>query len=207
MPELVLASTSRYRYHLLARLQIPFETVAPDALENLIDGESPGDMAARLALAKAESVASTLAAPGPSPGASDRVIIGSDQVLAAGGVKLGKPGTHSRAVAQLEAVSGRWVRFHTGVTVLRPSTGYAYTLVETYDLRFRSLSAQLIEQYLQTEKPYDCAGSMKAEGLGIVLLESARGDDQTTLLGLPLIALTRVLRDAGFDVDSAVGTA
>ena len=206
MPELVLASTSTYRKDLLARLQIPFETIAPDAVENLIDGEGPGEMAARLAGAKARCVVSVPDANGAAQGHRDRVIIGSDQVLAAGSRKLGKPGTHQRAVAQLQSVSGQWVRFHTGVCVLRPLTGYSRTLVETYDLRFRTLSDSLIEQYLQTEKPYNCAGAMKAESLGVVLLESARGADQTTLLGLPLMALTRVLRAAGLDVDGMIGS-
>ncbi|MBJ37590.1 MAG: septum formation protein Maf [Gammaproteobacteria bacterium] len=192
-PELILASTSESRRALMERLRIPFRIAAPGIAEASIPGESPGQMAGRLATAKARAIATTSTA--------DVIVIGSDQVPASNGATLGKPGTHERAVDQLQSVSGRWVRFHTGVSVQRPATGFSSTLVETYDLRFRQLGAPLIERYLNAERPYHCAGSLKVEGLGILLLEAARGNDQTTVLGLPLMSLTRLLRDAGLDPD------
>jgi len=199
VPKLILASTSTYREALLQRLRIPFNVIAPSTAEALQDGEPPGAMAARLAAAKARDAAQITDEP-------DAIFIGSDQVLAADSRKLGKPGTHDRAITQLRSVSGRWVRFHTGLTVLRPKVNYSQTVVETYDIRFRTLSDPLIEQYLRAEMPYDCAGSLKAEALGIVLLHSARGEDHTALLGLPLISLVRLLREAGLDIDAAIGS-
>ncbi len=187
MTQLILASTSPYRRNLMSRLRLPFETRKPNVSEDLLPGEPPGAMAWRLAEAKARSV----------PCDADSVVVGSDQVLEIDGQKLGKPGTHERAFEQLMQVSGRWVRFHTGLCVWRPGIKSAQTCVETYDLRFRKLDAQLVEAYLRTEQPYDCAGSLKAEGLGIVLLAEGRGADQTTLLGLPLMRLVTLLERAG----------
>ena len=196
-PELILASTSTSRKALLERLRMPFRVVAPEVVEATVDGEPPGRMAARLAQAKAAAVS-----PGhPDVQTKDFIVIGSDQVLEANGQKLGKPGSHDRAVEQLGAVSGRWVRFHTALTVTHPAAGYSRTVVETYDLRFRSLSRSLIDRYLHAERPYDCAGSLKVESLGIILLSAERGTDQTTVLGLPLMALIRLLREAGLDPD------
>ena len=190
MPRLLLASTSRYRRELLARLRLPFEGVAPQVDETPRAGESPPDLACRLALAKAAEVA------GRHPGA---VVIGSDQVAELDGRPVGKPGDHVRARAQLQAMQGRSVRFHTAVAVLRPATGFVGSALATVQVRFRRLDDAEIERYLQLEQPYDCAGSAKCETLGIALLESIDSDDPTALVGLPLMRTCALLRQAGID--------
>ncbi len=189
-PSLILASTSRYRRELLERLRLPFEVDAPDVDETPRHGEPPAALAERLAQAKAAVVS------GRHP---DAVVIGSDQVADLAGVPLGKPGTHERAVAQLHAMSGRAVVFHTALAVLRPATGFARVLRVPVTVRFRRLDEAEIEAYLRAEQPYDCAGSAKSEGLGIVLLDAIESDDPTALIGLPLIATARLLREAGLD--------
>ena len=188
---LVLGSTSRYRRELMQRLCIPFDVAAPDVDETPQDGESPHDLACRLALAKARAVAALH---------PDAVVIGSDQVADLDGEPLGKPGTHERAVAQLQRMRGRTVVFQTAVAVVCQDTGFAQTDLAAVRVVFRNLSDAEIEAYLRTEQPYDCAGSAKSEGLGIALLESIDNDDPTALVGLPLIRTCRMLRAAGLPI-------
>ena len=188
---LVLGSTSRYRRELMQRLCIPFDVAAPDVDETPQDHESPHDLACRLALAKARAVAALH---------PDAVVIGSDQVADLDGEPLGKPGTHERAVAQLQRMRGRTVVFQTAVAVVCQNTGFAQTDLAAVRVVFRNLSDAEIETYLRTEQPYDCAGSAKSEGLGIALLESINNDDPTALVGLPLIRTCRMLRAAGLPI-------
>lgn len=186
---LVLASTSVYRRDLLARLRLPFDARRPEVDETPRPGEAPGPLAQRLARAKAEAVASR------SPGAW---VIGSDQVAELDGVALGKPGGRAAAIAQLQAMSGRSVRFHTAVCLCRDGTVH-----EAADLtlaRLRRLDADEIARYVDAERPFDCAGSFKAEGLGIALFEAIESRDPTALVGLPLVATAHLLRKAGFAV-------
>lgn len=185
---LILASTSRYRRELLARLALPFETAAPDVDETPRAGEAPRELALRLALEKAQAVAAR------KPQA---IVIGSDQVADLHGQPLGKPGTHERAAAQLARMSGQTVLFHTAVAVVQASRGFAQSSLATVTVRFRALDAATIERYLLAEQPYDCAGSAKSEGLGIALLQAIESDDPTTLIGLPLIRTAQLLRAAG----------
>ncbi|NRF66829.1 septum formation inhibitor Maf [Aquincola sp. S2] len=187
---LILASTSRYRRELLERLRLPFEAVAPQVDETPRTGETPADLARRLALAKAGEVARRYPAA---------VVIGSDQVAELDGRPIGKPGTHERAVEQLRSMRGRAVIFHTAVAVLRPSTGFEQLLLAPVTVHFRDLSDADIECYLRTEQPYDCAGSAKCETLGIALLNAIHSDDPTALVGLPLIRTCAMLRAAGLD--------
>lgn len=193
LPRLVLGSTSRYRAELLTRLHLPFTAQAPDTDETPRPGEAPAALASRLAKAKAQAVARACGV------ADDVVVIGSDQVADLGGEPIGKPHTHARAVAQLRRMRGQEVVFQTAVAVVRPRTGFEGIELVPVRVRFRDLSDDDIEAYLQAEQPYDCAGSAKSEGLGIVLLEAIRSDDPTALVGLPLIATSRLLRQAGLD--------
>lgn len=193
-PPLILASTSRYRRELLARLHLPFEVQAPDVDETPQSGEAPAALALRLALAKAQAVARL------HPTA---VVIGSDQVADLDGTPIGKPGSHERAVEQLRAMRGRNVVFQTAVSVVRVSSGFAQTLLAPVTVHFRALSDAEIEFYLRTEQPYDCAGSAKCETLGIALLERIESDDPTALIGLPLIRTSALLRAAGIDALTA----
>jgi septum formation protein len=185
---LVLGSTSRYRRELLDRLQLLFDVASPDVDETPQPGESPLDLALRLALAKARAVA------GRFP---DAVVIGSDQVADLDGVALGKPGTHERAVDQLRRMRGQSVVFQTAVAVVCQDSGFAQVDVAPVRVRFRDLGDDEIESYLRAEQPYDCAGSAKSEGLGIALLDAIDNDDPTALVGLPLIRTCRMLRAAG----------
>ncbi len=187
---LILASSSRYRCELLARLGLAFEVVVPGVDETPPPGAAPGELAAQLARAKAEAVATLH---------PDAVVIGSDQVAELDGQPIGKPHTHDRAVAQLRAMSGRRVLFHTAVAVIRRDRGYVRGLLAPVAVKFRTLSDGEIEYYLRTEQPYDCAGSAKSEGLGIALLASIESDDPTALIGLPLIRTCTLLREAGLD--------
>ena len=189
--ELVLASTSRYRQALLTRLGLPFQAVAPDADEEPLPGERPSATALRLAAVKANSVA----AAHPSA-----LIIGSDQVADCDGRPIGKPGNHDNAVALLTALSGKTVVFHTGLALLDAASGVCATAMVDIRSTFRRLSTAEIERYLAREQPYDCAGAVKSEGLGIALFEAIESDDPTALIGLPLIRLTGMLRDAGVSV-------
>ena len=185
---IVLGSTSRYRRELLERLRLPFSVSAPDVDETPAPGESPRDLALRLALAKAQAVATQH---------PDAIVIGSDQVADLAGQPLGKPGEHDRAVQQLRQMRGQTVIFQTALAVVCLATGFEQVDLAQVRVVFRELSDDEIEAYLQAEKPYDCAGSAKSEGLGIALLESIDNDDPTALVGLPLIRTARLLRQAG----------
>ncbi len=184
----VLGSTSRYRRELLARLHIPFEVAAPEVDETPRPGEAPAALARRLALAKARAVAVKFPAA---------AVIGSDQVADLDGEPLGKPGTHERAVVQLQRMRGRTVVFQTALAVACAETGFEQVDLAPVRVRFRDLSDAEIETYLRAEQPYDCAGSAKSEGLGIALLDAIDNDDPTALVGLPLIRTCRMLRAAG----------
>ncbi len=187
-PRLVLASTSRYRRALLARFGLPFETEAPGVPESQIEGELPMDRALRLALEKARAVAARC---------PDALVIGSDQVAAAGGGVLEKPGDAARARAQLAQLSGGSARFYTACALICQDTGLRLAHLDTTCVTLRALSAAEIERYVGRDEPYDCAGSFKAESLGITLFESIETSDPTALIGLPLIWLAGALRSAG----------
>jgi septum formation protein len=188
---LILGSTSPYRKELLSRLGIPFQTDRPQVDETPSPGEMPAALAIRLALAKAREVAQR------NPKA---VVIGSDQVADLNGEPLGKPGTHERAVAQLQRMRGETVIFHTALAVVCPDTGFEQSELAAVRVQFRPLSDEEIEHYLRAEQPYDCAGSAKSEGLGIALLDRIDSDDPTALVGLPLIRTCRLLRAAGVQI-------
>ena len=189
-PPLILASTSRYRRELLERLHLPFTVQAPEVDEMPLAGESPAETARRLALAKARAVAVQ------QPGS---LVIGSDQVAELDGAAIGKPGSHQRALEQLRAMSGRTVLFHTAVAVMCVATGFEDEALVTVTVRMRELGDAEIEHYLRIEQPYDCAGSAKAETLGIALIDAIVSDDPTALVGLPLIRTSAMLRAAGLD--------
>jgi septum formation protein len=187
----ILGSTSRYRKELLSRLQIPFDTAAPDVDETPHPNESPKDLAMRLALAKAHAVA--LKNP-------QAVVIGSDQVADLEGEPLGKPGNHANATLQLQRMRGKTVIFQTALSVVCLTTRFEKTDLAVVKVKFRDLSDSEIESYLLAEEPYDCSGSAKSEGLGIALLESIESDDPTALIGLPLIRTCLMLREAGVNI-------
>jgi septum formation protein len=191
-PRLILASGSAYRRELLGRLRLPFEAIAPDIDETPLAGEAPQDTALRLARGKAGAVARL------HPGA---LVIGSDQVATLDGLQIGKPGDHARALEQLRLMRGREVVFHTALCLWdgRESDPDLAAQVENVQVfvRFRALPDAELDAYLRIEQPYDCAGSAKNEGLGIALLERIDSSDPTALTGLPLIALTGMLRRAG----------
>ncbi len=187
-PRLILASTSPYRRELLGRLRVPFDAVAPEVDERPMPGEQPEQLASRLALAKAHAVATRH---------PDAVVIGSDQVAELNGHALGKPLVHAVAVEQLRRMRGQTVVFQTAVAVVCHDSGFEQTDLARVTVRFRDLSDAEIEDYLRVEQPYDCAGSAKSEGLGIVLLDAIDNDDPTALIGLPLIRTCRMLRAAG----------
>ena len=189
-PGLSLASTSRSRRELLERLHLPFRIESPEVDETALPDERPADLARRLALAKARAVAMRQ---------RDAVVIGSDQVADLDGVPVGKPGSHARAIEQLRAMSGRSVVFHTAVAGVCEARGYAGAALVPVTVRFRTLNGAEIEHYLRTEQPYDCAGSAKAETLGIALLDAIESDDPSALVGLPLIRTCALLRQAGID--------
>jgi len=189
--QLILGSTSRYRRELLERLGIPFQVAAPDVDETPLPQEAPRVLAERLALAKAKAVAAQF---------PQAVVIGSDQVADLNGQSLGKPGTHDRAVAQLRLMRGQTVVFQTAVTVVCLENGFEQHSLAAVRVKFRDLTDDEIENYLQLEKPYDCAGSAKSEGLGIALLASIDSDDPTALIGLPLIRTCQMLRAAGIEL-------
>jgi septum formation protein len=188
---IVLGSSSPYRRELLSRLRLPFEVAVPDVDESPHARETPRDLALRLALAKARAVATQ------HPTAA---VIGSDQVADLQGEPLGKPGDHERAVAQLRRMSGRVVVFQTAVAVVCTQTGFEQVDLAPVKVTFRDLDNEEIESYLRAEKPYDCAGSARSEGLGIALLQAIESDDPTALVGLPLIRTCRMLRAAGVPI-------
>jgi septum formation protein len=181
---LVLASTSPYRRELLSRLGVPFTVAPPGVDETALPGEAPADTALRLSVLKARAV-------------KGDIVIGCDQVASLEGQVLGKPGDHATAVRQLRAASGKTVDFHTAVSVLAKEMD---SRIVPCRVSFKSLSEEQIQSYLRREQPYDCAGSAKAEGLGIALIERMETEDPTSLIGLPLIALTEMLEKAGLRV-------
>ena len=196
---LILASTSPYRRRLLERLRLPFTCIDPEIEESLQDGESPQARACRLATEKALSAAERLQ--------DEALVIGSDQVACVGSEILHKPGTPEAAIAQLTASSGQTVQFWTGVS-LRTSLGEAPTQrVVPCEVKIRELNADEISRYVSLDQPLDCAGSFKWESLGITLFEAMRTDDPTALEGLPLIALSELLREAGVSLPLAAQSA
>ncbi|MBL8399591.1 Maf family nucleotide pyrophosphatase [Accumulibacter sp.] len=184
-PQLILASTSPFRRVLLTRLGLPFETANPAVDEALLADESPEAGALRLSEAKARAVASSH---------RDALIIGSDQVACLDGQIFGKPGTHDNALRQLQVMRGRRVNFFTGLCLLNARTGNVHRRGVATLVTFRNLTDEEIESYLHKEKPYNCAGSAKSEGLGIALIARIDGEDPNALIGLPLIALCDLLR-------------
>lgn len=189
--KLVLASTSAHRRTLLERLTIPFAVARPDTDETPLPGETPAATAERLAAEKARAVARDW---------PDALIIGSDQVAHMGNEVFGKPGTEARAVEQLQRMSGQTVIFHTALALLNTRSGHIQVEGVPTSVRFRTLGDEEIRRYVAKERPLDCAGSAKSEGLGIALLDALSGDDPTALIGLPLIALCRMLRAEGVDL-------
>ena len=188
---LLLGSTSKYRKALLERLGLAFEVAAPGIDEQALPAERPADTALRLAVLKATALKERFA---------DALIIGSDQVAALGSERLDKPGSHDNAVRQLRRLSGRTADFHTAVALLDAKSGKLDSKVVPCRVTFRALDDARIEAYLRHEQPYDCAGSAKAEGLGIALIARMETDDPTSLIGLPLIALTDMLENAGLPI-------
>ncbi len=191
-PRLILASSSPYRRALLERLRIMFDVCVPAVDEAPHPGETPAATALRLAQAKARAVADREAASAPV------LVIGSDQVATYDGLQIGKPGTHEKALEQLRAMRNRIVEFHSALCLFDSARGIAQTEDVVTRVRFRDLPDAELDAYLRAETPYDVAGSAKSEGLGIALLESIESDDPTALVGLPLIALTKMLRAAGY---------
>lgn len=194
MRRIVLASTSPYRRDLLARLQLPFDTVAPQVDETALPGESPRITARRLAQAKAEAVAA--ACP-------DAIVIGSDQVADLDGTALNKPGGHEAALAQLERLQGRRAVFFTGLAVATDGGARIEVDCVPTTVQFRTLPRAQLDAYLRADRPYDCAGAAKIESLGIALVASVHSDDPTALVGLPLICLTTLLSRVGVPVPSS----
>ena len=190
MQPIILASTSRYRAELLARLRLPFEVRAPQVDETALPGELPAALASRLALAKAQAVAAQTA---------QGLVIGSDQVAHCGGRIMGKPGGFKAAALQLRGMRGRTTYFDTALAVVDAASGRTQTDLVSTRVALRDLSDAEIDDYLRRDQPYDCAGSARSEGLGIILMESIHGDDPTALVGLPLIALARMLRAENVD--------
>ncbi len=184
MRPLILASTSPFRAELLRRLQLPFETFAPDIDETPLATETPESMVIRLTEGKAEAARKWF---------PDHLIIASDQCMTCDGDIIGKPGNHARAVEQLRRFSGRRITCLTGLCLLNTATGHTQTDCVPFTVQFRKLSGQQIENYLNIEKPYQCAGSFKSEGLGVSLFARMSGEDPNALIGLPLIRLTSFL--------------
>lgn len=189
-PPLILGSTSRYRRELLSRLGLPFTAEAPGVDEAAIAGEAPTATALRLSVAKARAVAARHV---------DALVIGSDQVADCDGRAIGKPGDRERAMAELRRLSGKTVVFHTGLALVDAASGRVQSAVVPVTSTFRVLHDEEIAAYLDREAPYDCAGGVKSEALGIALFDAIASDDPTALIGLPLIALCRMLRHEGLD--------
>ena len=192
LPKLILASGSAYRRELLSRLHLPFEAIAPDIDESALQHESPEQTALRLAEQKALAIAQKY---------PESIIIGSDQVATLEGEQIGKPGTHEAALKQLQKMRGKEVIFHTALCLVDSRNNQARYAVQTQNVQtlvcFRDLSDAELDAYLRIEQPYDCAGSAKNEGLGITIIEKIVSEDPTALTGLPLIALTSMLRNIG----------
>lgn len=191
MKNVVLASTSPYRKAILEKLGIEFICVAPEIDETQLANETPEQLVVRLSEQKARAVAKQF---------PDALIIGSDQVAVVDGKILGKPGNHETAVSQLKRAAGKRVSFLTGLCLFNSASQQSQLDVVPFDVVFRQLTEQQIENYLRMEQPYNCAGSFKSEGLGIVLFERLEGDDPNTLMGLPLIRLVRMLEKENFPI-------
>lgn len=191
MRNLILASSSPFRRQILDKLQLEYSCLSPDIDESPNGNETPVQLVTRLAVAKAEKIAET---------ESDSLIIGSDQVAVLGDEILGKPHTHENAVKQLQRLSGHRVTFLTGLALINSKSGNIQREAVPFDVVFRTLTDEMIENYLRAEEPYNCAGSFKSEALGIVLFDKLEGDDPNTLIGLPLIRLVRMLESEGVNV-------
>ncbi|WP_111976440.1 Maf family protein [Algibacillus agarilyticus] len=189
-PDIILASTSPYRKQILEKLTIPFNTAKPYVDETALANENAHDLVYRLAEAKAQAIAIK------NPGS---LVIGSDQVAVIDNTILGKPGDYDNAVKQLSQLSGKTVRFLTGLSMQWLDEDKIKTCVVPFDVTFRQLMPEEISAYLNKEKPYNCAGSFKSEALGITLFESLRGDDPNTLMGLPLIEVTKIMKNFGIN--------
>ena len=191
MQALILGSSSPFRAEILGKLNLPFSTASPDIDETPYEGEPAIALVERLSRQKAMAIAESH---------PDALIIGSDQVAVIGNQILGKPGDHQTARQQLAMSSGKTVRFLTGLALYNAQDGKMQSLVAPFDVTFRMLNEDDIEHYLLAEQPYNCSGSFKSEGLGICLFERLNGDDPNTLIGLPLIQLTKLLKNVGIDV-------
>jgi len=200
---LVLASTSPYRAALLAQLGVSFEQVDPEYEEEPLSNEEPSLMAARLARGKAISgskqVSNTL-----GRSTEQNIIIGSDQVAHLNGTIFGKPGNFEKAKQQLASCVGNWVQFTTAICLVDTKGEILGEGIESYLIKYRQLDESEINIYLKTDKPYDCAGSIKAEGLGITIMDEGRGKDVNTLYGLPLILLSKMLRAEGLSIPNNI---
>lgn len=191
MKEIILSSTSPARKALLERLSLPFKVVAPDIDEGQLPGETPQQLVKRLAVAKAKIHSDKFA---------NALIIGSDQVAVIENEIVGKPLTHENAIKILTKASGQKIIFYTGLCLFNTKTHKKQYTVEKYGVIYKKLSQEMIENYLIREKPYQCAGSIKVEGLGIALIKKLTGNDPSTLTGLPLIALIRMLENEGVKI-------
>lgn len=191
MSKLILASSSPYRKTLLQRLGLPFETLVPRIDESQLDNETPAQLVKRLAILKAQAAGTHV---------SDALVIGSDQCAVIDGSILGKPGNFDRAFRQLKHASGNVVQFHTGVCLLNTTNNRSQVEEVPFRVYFRELSDAQISRYLSREKPFDCAGSFKAEGLGVALFARMEGNDPSALIGLPMIRLVAMLEQAGMRV-------
>jgi septum formation protein len=187
----ILASTSIYRSELLKKLRIPFKTVAPDVDETPLPSETAKETSWRLSRAKAQGIAAN------HPGS---LIIGSDQVVLFNEKQIGKPNSHENAVKQLTAMSGQTALYYTALTLLNTDTNDIQTEVAINKVHYRKLTTLQIENYLHLEKPYNCAGSVKSEGLGIAIIQSMEGDDPNAIIGLPLILLVSMLSKQGIQI-------
>ena len=189
--KIILASSSPFRKQLLDRLHLDYDCHSPNIDETIASDEDAGSYVCRLARLKAEQVAMRY---------PEATVIGSDQCALLGEKILGKPESHENALQQLLAAQGKTMIFHTAICVLNLSTGFSAVEDVVFEVEFRNLSDQQLEHYLRVEQPYQCAGSFKAEGYGACLFNSMRGDDPTSLIGLPLLKLTRMLESAGVEV-------
>ena len=189
--KLILASTSPFRKAILDKLGIDFETMSPGTDETALDSETPQQLVERLSIAKAKAIADKN---------ENALVIGSDQISVINGEITGKPHTHENAVKQLQAASGKTITFYTGLCLYNSQTNQYQSEVVPFNVVFRDLSDEKIENYLIKEQPYNCAGSFKSEALGIVLFEKFDGEDPNTLMGLPLIRLVKMLEQEGFSI-------
>ncbi len=189
-PNLVLASSSPYRRELLERLRLPFAAITPNVDESPLPGESARQLVLRLSLAKARAVAKRR---------PDAVVIGSDQAATFNGRILGKPGSARNAVDQLREFAGQRVYFLTGLAVVRAASQRAATHLDVTSVRFRRASVNELRRYVEADSPLDCAGGIRIEGLGPLLLNSIETEDPSAAIGLPLIKLGQLLRAEGIN--------